>query len=454
MYSYDRRIAKTVRLDLAWIEGLRKDFLTLLKNLPRVHDYKTAHQLRDAVRIYRNNFDHVFFERFLNHDLKYAEGVSEGDAKWYDKKLRGPGWAFSTELSLPIGFVSEYHGEEELFANFEREYPKWKARVQRKAQDFWKAMKEFLVYYQSVHHQPGFDVEVPNVENTELEGFKLIMRGFKPGDEYHEEELGLLKAGLAHYRQRAAQTAPILLKKQLPVIVEFQTTIDKGGEYNHNGIITFFASSIRSEGGVKWVGQVMAHEMGHHLWHSYLSTDAQHFWHATITGDYGDLDIRELIAKWPEGAWAFDMPRYLGDKDPILALQIQAYSHDPSFRNGPETKEEFQKLLDSGQTTIRVPKTPITGYANKSPEEAFCEAIGRLVSYGPGALHERVKFWLETVLPGDVKVASNRVLARWLHEKEIIDVQTPIGTVPMVMGMTTECHGGVCMIDGVVGFAC
>ena len=417
--------AESVRLDLAWVEKLRKDFLTLMGNLPRVKDYKTAHALRDAFRVYRQNFENLFFENFLNKDLKYGHpGLSESDAKYYDKKLREPAWSFATELSPPIGFADEYYSAENRFMAFEAEYPKWKARVMRKAQVFWKTMKEFLDYYREDRssedrssEERGINVKVPTIETTELEGFKLIMKGFEPGDEHHEEELAALKEGLHHYRQRASLVAPILLQKQLPVIVEFAMTLDKGGEYHHNGTITFYASSIRSEGGWKWVAHVMAHEMGHHIWHSYLSAEAQEAWRATVRGDYGQLDIRELLAKWPGDAWAFEMPKIIGDKDPILALQIQAIGHDPSYgRDGLEKKEEFQKLLDGGQTHITVPTTPITGYANKSPEEAFSETLGLLVAHGPAAVHERVRFWLQTVMPGDVRVAR-RVLERFLHAR-------------------------------------
>ena len=399
-------VAREIRLDLAWVEGLRKDFLTLLKNLPRVHDYKTAHQLRDAFQVYRKNFDDLFFEHFLNNDLKYNQGISEGDVKWYDKKLRGPAWSFSTELRPPIGFADEYRTEAVQFAEFQREYPQWKARVQRKAQLFWKEMKDFLDYYTRVHDKPGIDVQVPAIENATLEGFKLVMKGFKEGDEYHEKELAVLKEGLKLYRQRASAVAPILLKKQLPVFIEFKTTLDKGGEYNHDGTITFFASSISNKG-PKWVAHAMAHEMGHHLWRAALSKEAQNYWYATIRGDYGDLDIQELLNKWPGDTWAYDFPRVLGETDPILALQVDAVSHEGG-RGGRDlqTKEDFQKLLDSGQKTIIVPKTPITGYANKSPEEAFSETIGLLVAYGPRALDPKVRMWLDTALPGAFKSAS------------------------------------------------
>jgi hypothetical protein len=414
------RYAATKRLDLTWVEGLRKDFLTLLKNLPRVKDYKTAHELRDAFRVYRTNFDELFFEHFLNRDLKYNLGLSEEDAKWIDKKLRSSAWGFSIELSPPISFADDYHSEDGRFADFQREFPKWKARVQRKALVFWKEIKDFIEWFERVKDK-ALDVKVPTVENTTLEGFKLVMKGYNSDDEYNQKELEIFKEGLRLYRRRAASVAPILLQKQLPVVVEFKTTLDKGGEYQGDRI-TFYASSIISKS-VPWVAHVMAHEMGHHLFRTYLSKEATDFWYQTIRGDFGDLDIQELLAKWPGDAWAYDFPRVMGDSDPILALQVDAISQNETRRNlSFQTKEDFQKLLDSGQKTISVPKTPITGYANKNPEEAFCETIGMLVAYGPQAVHERVRWWFDTAMPGSVKVATKqglvaRVAARFKAQR-------------------------------------
>lgn len=404
LYSYDRRQAATKLLDLDWVEGLRKDFLLLLKNLPKVHDYKEAHNLREAFRIYRHNFDELFFTNFLNNDLKYHMTLEEGLAKWIDKNLRTPAWSFSIELSVPIGFSSEYRSEEVLFAEFQRNYPAWKTKLQRKAQVFWKEMKEVIEWYKTSQSKPGFDVKVPSLEKTVLDGFQLIMKGYEPDNDYNVEQLEVLKEGLHLYRERAGEVAPILLRKQIPIIVDFKATLDKGGTYNHDGTITFYASSISKSKGPKWVVHAMAHEMGHCLFRTYLSKEATDQWYKIIRGDYGDLDVAEVISKWPGDAWAYDFPRVMGEKDPILALQVEAATYDDG-RENLQSKEDFQKLLDSGTRKLIVPKTPITGYANKNPEEAFCEAIGMLVAYGPRAVHERVRWWLGIVLPGDIKTA-------------------------------------------------
>lgn len=406
MYSYDRRpwvlLAAVHRLDLSWVEGLRKDFLTLLKNLPKVHDYKTAHELRVALRIYHDNFNELMFEHFLNKKEPSAFGLSEATFQWIDSKLRSDAWAFSAEVySMPIGFANAYHDEEYNFSQFQREFPQWKTRVQRKAQVFWKEMKEVIDYVETSLKQP-LTVKTPAVEKIVLEGFQLVMRGFDSDEsDYHEEELGKLKEGLKRYRQRASAVAPILLRKQLPIVCDFKFALDKAGEYNHAGFITIYMSSVISkEPG--WVVHMIAHEMGHHLWRTYLGGEAQDFWTQTIRGDFGDLDLKELLDKWPGNTWAFDFPRVLGATDPILALQVSAVREDDL-----QSKEDFQALYDRGERKLRVPKHPITGYANKNPEEAFCETLGLLVAYGPQTVHERVRWWLDTALPGQVKVARS-----------------------------------------------
>lgn len=407
-------LAKEVRLDLAWVDGLRKDFLTLMKNLPKLKSYKEADRLREAFKTFSGRFNELFFEHFLNNDMKYNLGMSEGDAKWFDRNLRGPAWNFYIDLRLPMGYPKEdgddfnYGSQESKFEEFEQKYPKWKTRVQRKAQIFWKEMQGFVDYYERVHAKP-VSVQVPDVDTTELEGFQLIIRDFKPDDEYNQKELAVLKEGLRIYRRRAAAVFPLLLKKMVPLTVEFKSTLDKGGSYG-NGMINLFASSLLGEKGPPWAAHILAHEMGHHLFRTYLSDDAKAYWYATIRGDWGPLDLQELVDKWPGDTWAFDFPRVMGATDPILALQVDAASHDSEFKS-LQSKEDFQKLLDSGTKTLVVPQTPITGYANKNPEEAFCEALGLLVAYGPRALHERVRLWLETALPNDAKVTARVAMA-------------------------------------------
>ena len=401
------RVAAIHQFDLSWVEGLRKDFLTLLKNLPRIKDYETAAELRDAFRIYRDNFESLMFTDFLNELRNYSD-LPQDIVEGINAKLRKPAGEFEFEMRLPLGYPDEYRSKERVFRDYQEEVSKWKARIQRKGQVFWKEMKEALELF-----EPGrMQARRPTVDKAQIEGFQLVMRSYDPDDQYHRQELEIFKEGLKMYRQRASSVMPLLLAKQLPLIIEFKAELDKGGVYKHSAI-TFYASSALSNG-PKWVVHALAHEMGHHLFETYLSGGARDFWNTAIKGNYGDLDIQELIDKWPGTAWASEFPKVLGEKDPILALQVAAIGHADRNKRDLQQKEDFQKLLDQGTKTLRVPKIPITGYANKNPEEAFCETIGLLVAYGPRAVHEDVQLWLSVVLPGDMKLASaHRVAARF-----------------------------------------
>jgi hypothetical protein len=410
------------RIDRAWIKKLRKDFLTLTRNLPRVKDYSTAHQLRRAFNTYRTTFDELFFEQFLNKQLKYQIkydlNLDDSDIKWIEKELRGTAWDFYIELSLPIRFADEYWSKARCFKEFERDAPKWKNRLQRRARIFWKAA-EYIFDWLEARGKDGFDVRVPEEYQMRYEGFRLVIKGYDPESKYNRKELEKIKEGLRIYRRKATAVFPWLLKHQLPVVIDFQVTLDKGGEYKRDSI-TFYASSTGTKP-VSWVPHVMAHEMGHHLW-KIIGNDANEFWRTAIRGDYGDLDIQKLLDKWPGDAWAFQFPETIGDKDPVLALQVDAISHDPSYTLGRkgelQRKGDFQQLLDQGIRTLKVAKSPITGYANKNPEEAMCEAIGLLVAHGPRAVHEKVRGWLKTVVPGKIRLAR-RVMTRYLSSEQV-----------------------------------
>lgn len=407
-----RYLASIVRLDLPWVEKMRKDFLTLMKNVDRVTNYRDFDVFRTGMKVYSKRFKELFFDDFLNKETDAAKGQSYSDpmgasSHWIhyaNNKLRSPAWTFYIDTSsIPGGYPDQYNSEERIVARFQLEGKKWRDRTMRNARTFWTALKEFLEVMGTSRPDQPIEVSQPEAYNTTLEGFKVIVRGFKNTD-FHNEALEKFKEGIRVYRKRAAQVLPVLISKQLPVILEFKPELEKGGTYNHNGTITLYASSLMSADPLT-AAKILAHEMGHHLWHSVLPGDAKTLWESTVKGDYGPIDLEDLLSKWPDGAWAFDMPTYLKSTDPILGLQVAAYAQ--SYPN-LQTKEEYEGLREKGQKELIVPMTPITGYANKNPEEAFCEAVGMLVAYGPRTLHDRVKLWLEVVTGSDItsKMAS------------------------------------------------
>ncbi len=403
--GYDRRVvlARDVSIDLELIEGLRKDFLTLMKNVPRVKNYKDGDKLREAFRIYSENFKELVFETFLNRDFKYDTDFSEGDRAWFDRQLRKTGWDFYIELRPPIDRPNEYYSEEARFADFEQKKTSWANRVKDKARSFWHDMKEFVEFVQR-NRPEAYKVHVRDVEQIEMEGFKVRIIGYDPD---YSDEMERFKAGLRLFRQRAAQVFPAMLHHMLPIHLLGYATLDEGGRYQGNHIeVALTGFSDRKNPNI--VAHVIAHEMGHHLFKTFLSDADRKFWYEAIREDSTPLDIEKLLSLWPEGAWGHELVQKLKDVDPLLALQIDVIVDGQSHSGGPSfnTREDFEKLLAEGHKMVTV-KHPISGYGGKNAEESFCEAIGQVIGYGPNTVPEIVRHWLKLILPG-LKTASVR----------------------------------------------
>jgi 8-oxo-dGTP pyrophosphatase MutT (NUDIX family) len=389
--------AERRQINLEWVEKVRKDFLMLMKNVPLVKNYDDAETLGRNFTVFRNNFENVFFEQFLNRDLKYKSGLNATQIENIDSTVRAPGWAFSSELRLPLRDHDEHWSKEQCYTQFQEKVTTWETGLRKKAQAFWKAMK--WVTELGLLPTEGLPVDVPDKEIVELEGFQCMVKGFQAKD---RPKMDIIKAGLRLFRESAQERLPILLDFMLPLEIEFEAKVDAGGEY-FGSYISLTASGVSDP---RDVSHVVAHEMGHHIWNT-LDDKAQNFWRTAIRGDYGDLDLKTLLDEWPEDAWAYQFPKLLADTDPVLGLQVGALRYDPNYKR-LERKKDFQALLDSGETTLKVPKHPITDYANKSPNEAFCEAIGMLIGYGTRAVLPEVRNWLDIILPKSAKRARMR----------------------------------------------
>jgi hypothetical protein len=149
--------------------------------------------------------------------------------------------------------------------------------------------------------------------------------------------------------------------------------------------------------------------MGHHLF-KFLSSAQEHYWEIALHRDLGDLDLRDVLKVWHDGENVWDLIERLAMEDPVLSLQLQGVvtgysSHQmkPTWRK----PDELREYLDAGgNQTWTVPKHPITAYASKTAEEAFCDTIGLAVAYGPMTLDPLIRSWFETIMPGQVKFAS------------------------------------------------
>jgi len=426
------------------VDGLKSEFVKLMKNVERVKDYREADALRDAMRVWRDHLDDTLFKLLVPQIRDHVQakyGIPQPDLyrpemkftrdeidKWvvyWEKTLREATYQLISEISLPLDRPDDSYWTHQktmsgqywtsqgldvdaeiikrVFERFKEKSPKWLARVKRLATPAWKAIKDYLTWTESAGvGGKGVPVTVPVREtaNLDIEGFKVRLVDFEDDQPLHVAALGKTRAALKLYRGRASKVFPWLLRHPLPFHLETECGFEWAGRYEreHIKLCAMGMNAAPTKG-----AHVIAHEMGHHVYSVYLSQEATEFWRSAVLADRGTLDLVALQKVWKEGApegHLTDLEKVL-EHDPVLYLQVQTLTH--GYGNFGKSiffsLEELEALIASGTTQYAVPNNPITAYAAKNPEEAFCEAFGMLVGYGPRTVLPTVRQWLGVILP-------------------------------------------------------
>ena len=427
--------ARTEPLTPGMVQQWRKDFLQLVSNTDRVQDIETALKLKQALLRWRELLES--YGKQITLDLNgrtrvnknLPEWQQKADPKWAQWYLdhMKPFWDLVYEITrYPVvnsHYVRKYSPwmtDEKRLEQLRVDSPKWAARVKLKAQAAWRFLNDFVAWTGKGGLYGGGEepVSLTTVEEEQitLEGFRLIFRGF--ADSSMSDYLESFKAGLRTYRQLAGKRLPILLKTQLPIVVNWKWLDDRdAGSYKQDRI-EMSPWGLSSE--PRRVAHVLAHEMGHHVYRTVLSSDAQSFWHTAIHGDFKDLDLRDAIRVMKGLGVTTSIDDKLAQTEPILYLQLNTLLHSTAYKAlDLWSVDSISQYLDAGNNPIvRVPTSPITGYSGKNSEEAFCEAVGMLVAYGPRTVSARALDWLRVILP-DVRIARNNAPK---ERRNILDV--------------------------------
>lgn len=394
-----------------------------MKNAKVVKSPEQAYKWASYMRKWREGYYELISERIpeiiRDLPLQHPHLVTRDEAKKLEAHVRKEGWGLYIDSSVPIDQPNDYRSEEAQWHRYKSDLKTWEARVRRSARQAWKGLKYFIDYYKRVSKSDPV-LDISQDEQVNLEGFQVLVKNYSDRSSYNEDYMERFKAGLKRYRERAQKVLPLLLRTQLPLVLDFKGGLDEGGRYHKTYIWVNASASEKNPGAM---ARILAHEMGHHIYQNYLSKSAVEFWQRAISGNYGDLDLRKVLSKYGDEKSFYDN-QVIKQRDPILYLQIDGLfsdggnaAHVFAPRSGKTifSMDDLREYLEEGGKPVwRVHAKPITGYAHKNPEEAFCEALGMLVGYGPRAILPEVREWLRTILP-NIKMASpHRVAARYL----------------------------------------
>jgi len=401
-------------LDLEKVKKLKGDFNMLLKNIPRLTTYPVLVKWTRAMQMWRDYYHDYIYEELVP-GISSAPNFPE---KWRDhwqKSIKTTAWGLFVNFDPPVSLPDEYWTEERILGKFLRGVKQWESRIRKSAQGIWKLLREFAEWL--TERNVGFSHSFREIKNEVIEGFKTRVIGYEPDDQDLVGHMSRVTAGLRLYRQNAAKVYPWLLQNQLPLELDFACRWDSrfAATYNgtHIGVCPWAASAINP----RQFAKVMAHEMAHHRFKS-LSAAQTKFWRGAVLGDLVSLNLNDVLKSWPIGVRRHAFEKSLIRTNPYLYLQMEALHHTGN-RDVREliSREEFVEYLEKGgDPVVSVSGNPITGYAHKNVEEAFCEAVGLLVGFGPRTLNPEAKRWLNVILP-EVKMASaRRVASRYLQK--------------------------------------
>lgn len=415
----------TVELNEATIQKWRKDLLLFLRNidtLVKMHNtccadrdvywratdqereeldrlqaqrdqaYQEFRQVADRLR---TRFDRFFLKDFLERSLPSAYDLSDADVDYWKKALSGE----LRSVSDALRFMQ----------------PPWKAkgkkielqvvgdRLRRAMQSAWKTLGNFLLWYKNRSSATnGPQVPVNKTELVDLLGFKTKVVGYDHDNPHHREYLEVFQHALKVYKQRAAQNYPPLLKQQRPFILSFAHGYNDFAATYEDRYITI---NVKGQSNPQDLAKTLAHEMGHHLFHT-LDSQTQRYWTAAMRANEAPIDLRDILDHMPpEIRNVSQLAEKFKKTDPLLAIRLEILSWPFDDNQEPiSTREDLNAAIESGQKVF-VPKIPITPYASKNPQEAFCEALSLLVIYGPRTVHPLIQKWLKTALP-DLRAAK------------------------------------------------
>lgn len=436
----------SVTLDPAWGQALAQEIDALRASLTKARTPENRKVVARALSVFAVRLRSLLIDDFLGDQESVRKGKAapifrrkalDATARRIYEELYWPTWHLTRDIASISGAEkivaqalehpsSSQEQQDHILGLRMKEIAKERKKLfggkESSTARFFAAYENLMRYLRG-HRIPYPEITVASKDKVTLEGFEVELRGGNFDPEEARLEVSRLTRVLSTFRKRIKIVAPRFVdtfhKVRLVVDLRPSAPVDARGAFSEKArMIILYPRMIERQTDGEYV-QTIAHELGHVVYHL-LDVKTQSLWDRTIRGDMTKLSIADLLTKWPkddEGDYlgAFELFDALKDSDPRLALQISALQRSRTLGYNWSSYEEFAEALhDQHIESLSVPQTPITGYANTDPEEAFCEAFGMLVAYGPRTIFPKVYLWLSTVLGSDVRsgAASGRLQRR------------------------------------------
>lgn len=428
----------TITIDKSWAEALAKDLDKLRVATGKAKTAEDRRKVGAALKIISKRLDNLLIERLLGDNTGWVDQTHDLEPVVPIKGKRDPKWqAFHDTLYWPAAHVAltlNRLAEEEygIASAIDRDAPE--RYIDRIVGEFDKNRAKYFLgkssyirrFFDALDTALGalgqdgrIEVPIPTEAQTRIGGYDVTLVGVADSSAVREG-VARFTAALDTFHRRITRIAP----RMLDHLRRVRFAVDLSPKPKRRFLGTFFSverkvvvypANIKSE--LDYV-HTIAHELGHVVFRA-LDEKAKDAWYATVEGSTEKLDVERLLALWPRDGTGKPVAmeglfEYLRDDHPVLALQVLALKVDHSLRRMYWTSwDDLQARHQRGElNAILVPHSPITGYGHTSPEEAFCEAFGLLIAYGPRTVLPNVYVWLETVLGADVRRGTNAGLVR------------------------------------------
>ena len=384
-------------LDVQRVKAFRKDFITLMKNVKIVSSYEQATEWKHHFNIWHERFEEFIFTHLLGDlkNMKFRGDITDSQAEYWDDKIRSDLWDFTTEARVPMFLTDDYWSEESRYRQYQQEVGKWERRVRRRSRRAWTTLQEFVKWYQSERSEE-MNVLEPVEFTYQIAGRNVLLRLLPDSRVDAKDAIKKLTKAFRIYDSRVG-SVPGLSKVKMPIVVDLTLRgIDKGGEYKRGELWLY---AIAFSDNPKGLAKVIAHEYCHRLWHM-IGSKSQDIWVGFVRGNLGVLDLSEVLRDYGNEQFLWDNNK-IKRKDPILYLKIQQLYDMPSTRQFKNmlTMEQLREYIGrTNESNVWVNASPISGYAGKNPEEAFCEAMSLWCVYGNRAVLPEVRAILEQIV--------------------------------------------------------